>query len=153
MRISAPTLLVIEDSRDQAILVGYAARRAHPGLDVRLANDGLEGIAYLAGIPPFHDRRSHPVPRLIVLDLVMPEVDGFEVLKWIKERPHPLDVPVVVFTSSMNPDDESRARGLGAAAVYKKPTDLSDLGDAVRDIVETWIGASSMIGAHIWASG
>ena len=51
-----PTLLVIEDAREHAILVRVAARRALPGLDVRVAGDGREGIAYLAGTPPFQDQ-------------------------------------------------------------------------------------------------
>ena len=69
MLMPDPTLLVIEDAREHAILVRVAARRALPGLDVRVAGDGREGIAYLAGTPPFQDRRSHPVPSLIILDL------------------------------------------------------------------------------------
>ena len=109
MRPRSPTLLVVEDAKDQALLVGVAARRAHPGLDVRIAEDGLEAIAYFAGIPPFDERRLHPFPDLVILDLYMPEVNGFEVLEWIKDRPEPLHVPVVVLTSSPNPEDELRA--------------------------------------------
>lgn len=153
MRKRAPTLLVIEDARDQAILVGAAARRAHPGLDVRIASDGLEGCAYLAGIPPFHERSENPRPDLVILDLIMPEVDGFEVLTWIKDREEPLDIPVVVLTGSINPHDETRARSLGATAVYKKPGDLDGLGEVVKEIVHKWIGEGAMIGAHIWAMG
>jgi len=149
----APTLLVIEDSADQAILVGLAARRAHPGLDVRNANNGLEGIAYLAGLAPFEDRKSHPLPDLIILDLVMPEVDGFEVMEWIKQQSDSVSPPVVVLTSSTNPDDEARSLELGAAAFYRKPTDLDRLGEVVSEIVQTCIRKSAMIGAHIWAAG
>ncbi len=149
MRMRIPTLLVIEDARDQAILVGVAARRAHPGLEVHIAGDGREGIAYLAGSPPFQDRGSHPVPDLIILDLVMPEVDGFGVLEWIGEQQDFVEIPVVVLTSSMNPDDEGRALDLGAKAVHKKPTDLGGLGNVVREIVLEWIGASAIIGAHL----
>ncbi len=150
---SAPTLLVIEDARDQAILVGIAAERAHPGLTVTTATDGLEGIAYLAGIPPFLDRGANPLPDLVILDLIMPEVDGFEVLQWIKEQPNPLGIPVVVLTSSADPDDEVRARDLGATGFFSKPSDLDDLGEVVREIVHTWIGEGAIIGAHIWAAG
>jgi DNA-binding response OmpR family regulator len=134
-----PTLLVIEDARDHAILVRVAARRALPGLDVRVAGDGREGIAYLAGTPPFQDRRSHPVPTLIILDLLMPDVDGFAVLEWMSEQRGPAQVPIVVLTSSDNPDHEGRSLSLGAKAFYKKPADLDELGDVVRDIVEEWV--------------
>lgn len=147
-----PTLLVIEDARDHAILVRVAARRALPGLDVRVAGDGREGIAYLAGTPPFQDRRSHPVPRLIILDLLMPEVDGFAVLEWLQEQPAAARTPVVVLTSSENPDHEGRSLELGAKAFYRKPADLDELGDVVRAIVEEWVG-SEQINAPLQSAG
>jgi CheY-like chemotaxis protein len=134
------TLLVIEDARDQALLVRVAARRAMPGLDVRVAGDGREGIAYLAGTPPFQDRRSHPVPDLIILDLLMPEVDGFAVLEWMKSQRPPLAVPVVVLTSHAGAEQETRALGLGAKGFHRKPDDLDALDTVVRAIVEEWVG-------------
>jgi len=149
----APTLLVIEDTEDQAVLVSAAARLAHPGLSVHVAPDGLEGIAYLAGIPPYEDRRQHPLPDLIVLDLHMAEVGGFEVLTWISDRSDPLDVPTVVLTASADPRDETRAMALGATSVIGRPTDVGQLGHVVSGIVHRWIGSGEMIGAHIWAAG
>ena len=138
-----PTLLVIEDARDHAILVRVAARRTLPGLDVRVAGDGREGIAYLAGTPPFQDRRSHPLPDLIILDLLMPDIDGFAVLEWVADARNLSGIPIVVLTSSENPDHEERSMQLGAKAFYRKPADIDDLGDVVRDIVEKWIPAIS----------
>ena len=142
-----PTLLVIEDAREHAILVRVAARRALPGLDVRVAGDGREGIAYLAGTPPFQDRRSHPTPDLIILDLIMPEVDGFAVLEWIGEANIAERVPVVVLTASQAPDAEERSLGLGAKSFYRKPDNLDDLGRVVREIVESHLGEELMAGS------
>ncbi len=131
-----PTLLVVEDARDQALLVRVAARRALPGLDVRVAGDGREGIAYLAGTPPFQDRRSHPMPDLIILDLLMPEVDGFEVLQWIGANLGARKPPVVILTSSEAVEHEDRSLQLGAKAFYLKPSSPGELGEIVRTIVE-----------------
>jgi CheY-like chemotaxis protein len=150
---STPTLLVIEDAKDQAILVGVAARRCHPGLGVRVAHDGFEGVSYLAGIAPFEDRSENPLPHLIILDLFMPGVDGFAVLNWIRKRPAVSAIPVVVLTSSGNAADESRARWLGAAAVYRKPGDLRDLGEVVREIVDAYIPRGAMIEAYMELGG
>lgn len=147
-----PTLLVIEDAHDQAILVGIAARRAHPGLVVRTAQDGREGIAYFEGDPPFEDA-ARPEPDLVILDLIMPEVDGFEVLGWLSQRFQPLPFPVVVLTGSEDPDDVERARALGATDVRRKPTDLQTLGSVVREIVHEHIGRGEIIAAHIWEAG
>jgi len=139
-----PTLLVIEDVRDHALLVRVAARRALPGLDVRVAGDGREGIAYLAGTPPCQDRRSHPLPTVIILDLLMPDVDGFAVLEWLKEQRGIVRAPVVVLTSSENSDHERRSLELGARAFYRKPSDLESLGETIRAIVHEWVGDGSV---------
>lgn len=147
MLMPDPTLLVIEDAREHAILVRVAARRALPGLDVRVAGDGREGIAYLAGTPPFQDRRSHPLPSLIILDLIMPEVDGFEVLQWIRDKRGADKLPVVVLTSSPDPDARGRSMSLGAKAFYQKPQDLDGLGRVVKEIVESYLGEELMVGS------
>jgi CheY-like chemotaxis protein len=141
-----PTLLVIEDAREHAILVRVAARRAVPGLDVRVAGDGREGIAYLAGTPPFQDRRSHPQPGLIILDLIMPEIDGYGVLEWLGQQRMAERLPVVVLTASPDPEAEGRSMGLGAHAFYRKPDDLDKLGLVVREIVESYLGEELMAG-------
>ena len=153
LSVRAPTLLVIEDTKGQAMLVSAAARRAHPGLNVHVAADGLEGIAYLAGIPPYEDRRKHPLPQIAIIDLNMREIDGFEVLNWIRDRPDALHVPTIVLTDSVDPRDEARALALGATSVFDKPTDLVQLGHVVSAIVHEYIGSGEMIGAHIWAAG
>lgn len=153
VRRPTPTLLVIEDARDEAILVGLAARRCHPGLLVRTVHDGFEGAAYLSGIAPFADRDENPLPELIILDLFMPEVDGFALLNWIRKRPELAEIPVAVLTSSGRRDDETRARWLGAEVVYRKPTDLNDLGGVVGEIIDLYIPRSAMIEAHLGAGG
>ena len=153
MSLDAPTLLVIEDSSDQALLFAAAALRARTGLAVHAVVDGLEGITYLAGVSPFDDRRAYPVPDLVLLDLAMPEVDGFEVLGWLKEQGASVQVPMVVLTASPSPQDIERARELGAKEVHRKPENLDDLTELVRSVVDRWIPAGRMIGAHIWAMG
>ncbi len=153
MHDTRPTLLVIEDAEDHATLVAHAAMRCHPGLRVRMARNGYEGTAYLAGVAPFDDRSENPLPDLIILDLFMPEVDGFAVLQWIGRRPRFSAIPVVVLTASGNPDDETRARGLGASLVYRKPDNLTDLGLSVREIVGTYISRGRMIEAHMSSGG
>ncbi len=136
-----PTLLVVEDASDHAALIRVAARRAFPGLDVRVAGDGREGIAYLEGTPPFQDRRSHPFPDLVILDLIMPVVDGYEVLEHIRGRHWREPFPVVVLTGSPDGDARDRSLALGADAFYEKPANgLEALGAVVAEIVGTWLG-------------
>lgn len=147
----APTLLVIEDQEDQAVLVAAAARKAHPGLDVRTAGNGLEGIAYLeAALEGDH---RHPEPSLVLLDLCMPVADGFTVLGWAREHTKRLDAPIVVLTGSPSVQDEIRALEQGARAVFHKPRRVHELGDMVKKIVDEWIGRGSIISAHIQEMG
>ena len=138
MTLSNQTILVVEDNDDHAVLVRLAVRRAFPAIDVRVAGDGREGVAYLAGTPPFQSRQSHPYPDLVILDLIMPEMDGFGVLEWIRAQEFSPTPPVVVLTSSVNPGGVARARELGAKAFYTKPADLEELGQIVREMVERW---------------
>ena len=144
----APTLLVIEDAQDQAILVGVAARRALPGLEVHIAENGRKGIDFLAGIEPHADPPSNPTPDLIILDLVMPVVDGFGVLEWLRDHGG-APCPVVLLTGTLTPENEKKALALGATEAYAKPPNLDHLGHAVFRIVTRWIQPGDMIAAHM----
>lgn len=149
----APQLLVIEDAQDQAILVGVAARNAMLGLEVHISENGQQGIDYLAGIAPLRDPPLNPTPDLVILDLMMPKVDGFGVLEWLGETFDRRPFPVVVLTSSAEPRYVNRARELGATDIYVKPRSLEGLGDAVRDIVTRFIHPGDMIAAHMRSLG
>ncbi|MDX1495657.1 MAG: response regulator, partial [Longimicrobiales bacterium] len=136
---SNPTLLIVEDMRDQAVLIGLAARRKRKDLQVRAAEDGFDAAAYLTGIEPYQDRQANPVPDVIILDLFMPRVDGFAFLNWLRKQEALSEIPVAVLTSSGRSADESRARWLGAKVVYRKPDDLLELGEVVGEIIETYL--------------
>lgn len=132
-------LLVVEDNPDHALLVRLAAERVDRNLDVRLCSDGREAVDLLSGEPPFQDRRAHPLPDLVLLDLIMPRLDGFGFLKWVRGRPELKDLPVVVLTSSISPLDEARAKRLGASGFHTKPADVEELSEQVRSIVQRWL--------------
>lgn len=132
------TILLVEDNPDHALLVRIAAERADPALDVRVAEDGLDALAYLEGTGPYASREDHPLPHLVILDLAMPRLDGFGVLEWIRGRRELATIPVVVLTSSVNPLDERRALRLGARAFHTKPADVAALGVQVRELVARW---------------
>jgi CheY-like chemotaxis protein len=134
------TILVVEDNADHAVLVRLAARRVDPLLDVRIASDGVEAVAYLAGDSPFGDRLEHPFPELVLLDLAMPRLDGLGVLSWVATRPDLSHLPIVVLTSSASPGDEARSLAAGARSFHTKPADLTELGEQVRGVVERWVG-------------
>ena len=129
----------MEDNPDHALLVQLAAERLDASLEVRVCSDGREAVDLLSGVPPFDDRAEHPLPDLVLLDLIMPRLDGFGVLTWVRQQPALKNLPVVVLTSSISPLDEARAVRLGASGFYTKPADLEELGVQVRDIVKRWL--------------
>lgn len=133
------TILVVEDNADHALLVRLAAERVDPSLDIVVCPDGQEAVDLLSGVAPYGDRTAHPLPALILLDLIMPRLDGFAVLEWVRSQPAFAQLPVVVLTSSISPLDEARAMRLGASAFHTKPADLAELGDQVRGIVQRWL--------------
>jgi len=133
-------VLIVEDNADHALLLRMAVERLGEGLDVRVVRDGLEAIAYLKGEHAYADRVAHPFPELVLLDLIMPRLDGFGVLEWIQTSRELRSLPVVVLTSSISPADESRSRRLGARAFHTNPADLTELRSQVREILATWLG-------------
>jgi CheY-like chemotaxis protein len=115
--------LVVEDQEAEFLLLNRACLRLEPPPTVHWVPDGLEAQRYLAGVGEFGDRNRFPLPRLIISDLKMPRMDGFELLAWIKRQPSLSAIPFVVFTSSDLHQDRARAQELGVEAYLLKPTD------------------------------
>src|SRR4051812_18617576 len=106
-------ILVVEDREDDALLMRRAFEQGAISNPLQIARDGAEAIAYLGGSNKYSDRTQYPLPILILLDLKMPGIDGFQVLSWIRSQPgHLRATPVVALTSSGEPSDIDRAYDL-----------------------------------------
>lgn len=117
--------VIIADDLDDHLALMYATLRAAGCFKVTLmAFDGRQVIEYLSGLPPFHDRQVFPMPHLLLLDLKMLRVDGFDVLRWVRDNRAPV-IPIAV-TSYANLHSEQMAMSLGAAALLTKPLDAED---------------------------
>jgi len=119
-------ILLIEDRDDDVLLVRKALEKAELPNPVYVVKDGEEAIAYLSGEPPYSTRSNHPLPDLILLDLKMPKVDGFEVMTWIRNQSGIRAIPLVVLTSSEDLRDVNRAYALGAISFLVKPLDFQN---------------------------
>jgi CheY-like chemotaxis protein len=106
-----------------------------------VARDGQEAVRYLSGDEPYSDHARYPLPRLVLLDLKMPHMDGFDVLAWLAERPKFKDVPAIVLTSSGHDTDVERARQLGARDFLIKPHAFGELVQMIHDLETRWLGA------------
>jgi CheY-like chemotaxis protein len=108
------TVLVVEDDADDVRLLELAARQAQSGLALHSVPNGEEALAYLNGEGSFSDRQAHPLPDLVLLDLKLPRMDGFEVLDWIRNHPELRGLKVFVWTDSGQPEVLARATQAGA---------------------------------------
>jgi CheY-like chemotaxis protein len=134
--MTARKLLYVEDSFDDRYLFIKAAERAEVSFRVLMVEDGQEAIDYLSGAKTFADRKKFPVPELVLLDLKMPGVGGFEVLDWIRAQSTFRELPVFVFTSSYQHVDIQRAYARQATAFLTKPSDFSSLVRLARAVNE-----------------
>jgi CheY-like chemotaxis protein len=121
------TVLYAEDDPNDITLLQLALGQPRQHLNLQFVRDGAEAIEYLSGKGGFTDRKVHPLPDLIFLDVRMPKINGFEVLAWIRHRPRFHAIPVVLISSSSLPQDMDRAYFLGANAYVTKPAGFERL--------------------------
>lgn len=133
------TILLIEDSPDDVFFMQRALKLTGAALDVQVAEDGQVAMDYLNGEGSFADRARFPWPSLILLDLRMPRVPGFEVLKWLREKEEFDCVPIVVFSSSREDRDMRKAYALRANSFMVKSGDTEQLAAMVKTIVDYWL--------------
>lgn len=131
-----PVVLYVEDEESDVALVRHAFRRADLPASMRRVADGQEAIDYLAGQGAFANREDHPIPFLILLDLNLPRLSGFEVLRWVRRQTQYALLPVVVYSSSNLVSDREVARLLGATDYRVKLSDINKLTDLVRQITQ-----------------
>ncbi|HWQ92373.1 MAG TPA: response regulator [Clostridia bacterium] len=122
-------VLLVEDSEDDTLLFKHAVTATGLKMTFTTVSDGQQAIHYLQGKPPFADRDLHPFPTMIVTDLKMPGVDGFDLLKWLRAHPHCAVIPIIVLSSSSQEEDVLKAYQLGANAYFSKPLAYKELSD------------------------
>jgi CheY-like chemotaxis protein len=133
-------ILHVEDDANDTLLFQHACSKAGVNFQITPVSDGDEAIAYLRGIGRFSDRNEYPIPQLIVLDLKMQRLSGFDVLAWLRTEA-PFDkIPVIVLTSSNHDIDIRRAQDLGASSYLVKPVGFEGLVEVARTINDFWAG-------------
>lgn len=135
-------ILLVEDSDDDALLINRAFSKARVVNPLQVVTGGDQAIAYLKGEGMFQNREEFPLPELVLLDLVMPGVDGFEVLKWIRSQPNLKAMRVVVLTASSDLPSVTRAYEMGANSFLVKPLDFSDFVALANALQGYWLWMS-----------
>lgn len=132
------SILVVEDDPNDALFIERALDGYERLHSVAIVPDGEAAMAYLAGNSVRADAEREALPVVILTDLKMPRMDGFDLLRWLRTEPRLNGVPVVVFTSSTSERDVAEAFRLGARGYMVKPVHFEELEQTVRSVVEYW---------------
>lgn len=132
-------ILLVEDNPDDIDLTIRAFERNHVKNKVIIAEDGEEALDYLFAKGKYSDRNPEDTPALILLDLKLPKLDGFKVLKEIRENKTTELLPVVILTSSKEEQDVIRGYKNGANSYIRKPVDFEKFFEAVQALGLYWL--------------
>ncbi|MDB6112557.1 MAG: putative response regulator, CheY [Pedosphaera sp.] len=127
------TVLIADDSEEDSFFIEKALRQSVIFEVVGSVRDGEEAIAYLSGQEQYADRQLWPFPELLLMDLKMPRLNGFEVLEWLRKQSFS-GLKVVVLSGSSMAEDIQKVQSLGAVAFYTKSAQHAKLVELVRSL-------------------
>jgi CheY-like chemotaxis protein len=132
-------VLYVEDDHNYATLMQHVFKQTGFSHTLRIVPNGVEAIAYLKGEGRFADRSVYPFPMLLLLDLKMPLLSGFDVLEWVRQKSNYRTLPIVVLTCSGEYEDLRRAYDLGANSFLVKPPKVEDLINMMASLETYWL--------------
>jgi CheY-like chemotaxis protein len=136
---NAMEILVVEDNPQDLELALRALRKANVSNRIQVARDGTEALDYLFCAGAYSDRRIEDTPKVVLLDLKLPKVDGLEVLRKVKSDERTNKIPVVVLTSSKEQQDIVESYRLGVNSYIVKPVDFEGFASAVGKLGLYWL--------------
>jgi two-component system response regulator len=133
------SVLLVEDNPDDAEFTLRALRKANVALNIVLVDNGVKALDFVFGTGTFAERAGAKLPRIMLLDLKMPKVDGLEVARRIKNDPRTRSLPIIIFTSSREQRDIAESYQIGANSYVVKPIDYAELITKLGDLVRYWL--------------
>jgi two-component system, response regulator len=137
--IQSLEILLVEDNPDDVSLTLHAFKKHNLSNRIHVCRDGAEALDYLFGEGEYQGRNIENVPKVVLLDLKLPKVNGLEVLKRVKSDPSTQKIPIVVLTSSREEQDLVECYRLGVNSYIVKPVDFEQFTDAVQKVGLYWM--------------
>lgn len=132
-------ILLVEDNPDDEALTLRALKKNNIKNEVVVATNGVEALDYLFGEGTHAGRDTRVMPQVVLLDLKLPKLDGFEVLKRMRSEERTKLLPVVILTSSDEEQDRINGYGLGANSYVRKPVEFGSFIEAVKQLGLYWL--------------
>jgi CheY-like chemotaxis protein len=151
------TILLVEDSQDDMELTLHALERGKVANQVSVVRDGEEALDFLFCRGTYSKRSFEHPPKLVLLDLKLPKVDGMEVLRQVKSDPRTKTIPLVILTSSKEERDLVNSYNLGVNSYIQKPVDFDQFRETVKNVGLYWLvvnqppvveGSQRLAGTH-----
>ena len=132
-------ILLVEDNPDDLEMTLYALRKANLANHIQVARDGAEALEFIFCEGPHAGRKIENKPKIILLDLKLPKIDGMEVLQRVKSDPRTKAIPVIMMTSSREQKDVIESYSLGVNSYVVKPVNFEGFAAAVRELGMYWL--------------
>ena len=132
-------LLLVEDSPDDVELTLHAFKKINLSNPIHVVRDGAEALEFLFCTGAYAHRKTQDSPKVVLLDLKLPKVDGLEVLKRIRADPRTKSIPVVILTASREESDVVSSYELGVNSYIVKPVDFEQFVEATRTLGLYWL--------------
>ena len=132
-------IVLVEDNPNDVELALHALKKNNIANRIEIVRDGAEALEFIFATGAYADRQNAENPRVILLDLKLPKVDGLEVLRQIKADPRTRAIPVVVLTSSREDRDIVESYNLGVNSYIVKPVDFQQFTESVRQLGMYWL--------------
>ena len=139
MATATGTVLYVEDDPSHAYMMQKAFIRAGLTDSFQTTPDAPAAVSYLEGSRTFCDRTKYPLPKVVIVDLKLPQMDGLELLGWIRTQPKLRDLPVVVFSVSQDESDQKTAKALRADDYWVKPQSADEFPRFVEQVKRRWL--------------
>ncbi len=145
MKPNGIDVLIAEDDSSDREIISRVIKKLKPDITMQFVEDGIEAVNFLFGKEQYSHRTISETPKLVIIDLKMPIMGGFEVLEKIKADEDMCVVPVVILTSSSQSSDLKKAYQMKANSYVVKPIKFEDFSHAVEKIVSYWLFTNEII--------